>query len=229
MTSDLVSRLQARIQEKSLLRHPFYQDWQQGKLSLEDLRVYAAQYYRFESTFPMLLSAVHSRCPEPRVRQAILSNLWDEEHGPRNHVALWLQFAAALGMSSGDVHDAVVFPETRHMVETLGAITSAGAYQEGLAALYAYEHQVPAVAAEKVRGLREFYGVTAPQATEFFAMHMRLDAEHSSAEAAGIAAQPLTPQGERAVERALDSALDALWGFLDGVQRSRMERAAALA
>ncbi len=227
MSVDLLSRLKARIEEKSLLRHPFYQDWQAGKLTLDDLRTYAAQYYQFESNFPVMLSAIHSRCPDPEVRQIILDNLWDEEHGPRNHAHLWLQFAAGLGLTKSDVLHAQVFPETQYMVDTLKGLTSTGPYQEGLAAMYAYEAQVPAVAAEKVRGLQESYGITSPEALEFFNLHMGLDIEHSENEAKAIVGRPLTPEQEHGVEIALDRALDAIWGFLDGVQRMRALTASA--
>jgi pyrroloquinoline-quinone synthase len=224
--SDLIARIQARIQEKSLLKHPFYQDWQAGKLTLDDLRVYAAQYYQFEANFPVMLSAIHTRCPDAATRQIILDNLWDEEHGERNHAFLWLQFAGALGLSKQDVESASVLPETKRLVDTLKEITSTGIYQEGLAAMYAYEHQVPAVATEKARGLREWYGLTSREATEFFDLHSGLDIVHSEGEARGIAGKPLTPTQEAGVMRALDRALDALWGFLDGVQRQRMPMAA---
>lgn len=221
MSSDLLSRLKARIQEKSLLKHPFYQDWQVGRLTLDDLRTYAVQYYQFEANFPVMLSAIHSRCPDPDVRHIILDNLWDEEHGPNNHAFLWLQFAAGLGLTKNDVLHAQVLPETDRLVNTFKEITSTGFYQEGLAAMYAYEAQVPAVAAEKLLGLQQFYGITSPEATEFFTLHMGLDMEHSEGEARAIVGRPLTPEQEGTVERALDRALDALWGFLDGVQRVR--------
>jgi len=42
----LVDKIDAAIAEKNLLNHPFYQDWQAGKLSRESLQLYAAQYYR---------------------------------------------------------------------------------------------------------------------------------------------------------------------------------------
>jgi pyrroloquinoline-quinone synthase len=221
MSTELLSRLKARIQEKSLLKHPFYRDWQAGRLTLDDLRTYAAQYYQFEANFPVMLSAIHSRCPDPDVRQIILDNLWDEEHGPNNHAFLWLQFAAGLGLTRNDVLHAQVLPETNQLVNTFKEITSTGSYQEGLAAMYAYEAQVPAIAAEKVLGLQHLYGITSPEATQFFTLHMDLDVKHSESEANAIAGRHLTPEQEGNVERALDHALDALWGFLDGVQRAR--------
>lgn len=71
--------------------------------------------------------------------------------------------------------------------------------------------------------------MTSPEATEFFALHSGLDVEHSNGEAQGIVAQQLTPEQEGGVEAALERALDALWGFLDGVQEARMQGVASRA
>ena len=216
----LQQRLDDRINEKHLLTHPFYTDWQAGKLSLEDLRVYAAQYYRFEASLPTVLSAMHSRCADPQTRQMLLRNLWDEEHGDRNHVALWLQFAEAVGINEAEVRDTPPSEETQHLVDTLSGLARTASLPEGIAALYAYERQVPEVAAEKIRGLREFYGITAPEATMFFDVHQELDRTHADGELNEIA-NDLDPEAEHSVMAAVDSSLDALWGFLDGVQRLR--------
>ena len=50
--AELLEKLDAAIAEKNLLKHPFYQDWQTGKLSREALQLYAAQYYRHVEAFP---------------------------------------------------------------------------------------------------------------------------------------------------------------------------------
>src|SRR5438094_3245138 len=50
--TELVRKLDAAIAEKNLLTHPFYQDWQAGKLSREALQLYASQYYRHVEAFP---------------------------------------------------------------------------------------------------------------------------------------------------------------------------------
>jgi pyrroloquinoline-quinone synthase len=221
VTAPLIERLDARIEAKSLLGHSFYQAWQAGELSLDDLRLYAAQYYHFEANFPTILSAIHSRCDDPSVRQTILSNLWDEEHGSRNHPALWLEFAGALGLSAEDVRGVDLLPETAALVDTLQDIAENGTYQEGLAAVYAYERQLPAVAETKVLGLKEFYGLDSLAAIEFFALHEEIDLIHSAAEADVLTN---TTSDELAVEQAAQRALDAWWGFLDGVERVRNAR-----
>ena len=64
-----------------------------GTLPVEAIQEYARQYYAFESAFPRLLSAIHTKTEDPVVRQSLLDNLWDEEHGEVNHAELWLRFA----------------------------------------------------------------------------------------------------------------------------------------
>lgn len=56
----LLNRLDERIENKSLLA-PLLSAWKAGELTLEDLQVYAAQYYFFEANLPRYLSCL-SRC-----------------------------------------------------------------------------------------------------------------------------------------------------------------------
>ena len=220
MNQTILDRLQRRISHKRLLDHPFYQDWRDGVLTMDDLRLYAGQYYHFEVNFPRFLSAVHSRCPDTVVRQGILSNLWDEEHGVRNHRALWLDFCAGLGMSVEDVEQAPVQPKTRALLDTYSNICSSCSFQEGLAAIYAYEFQVPEIAAEKIAGLHDRYGFVDENALSFFQVHSHIDLEHSKQEEEAISTHTEIDQ-EASVETALEAGLNAWWGFLDGVNKMR--------
>ena len=222
MGQELLDKLQRRISSRSLLAHPFYQDWKQGKLSLDDLRLYAGQYYHFEANFPRFLSAVHSRCPDTGVRQSILTNLWDEESGERNHRSLWLGFCAALGLDSEQVEATTAISGTQTLVDTYSGICSDRSYQEGLAVIYAYEAQVPEIAAEKRAGLIQRYGLADDDSLSFFQVHSYLDMEHSRLEAEAIC-QHTDAEQEPAVESALQAGLDAWWGFLDGINELRLQ------
>ena len=71
--------LESRISKYDLLRHPFYQAWSEGKLTLEDLREYAGDYYHHVAAFPTHLAAFYSRLPEGDLRRAVVQNLADEE------------------------------------------------------------------------------------------------------------------------------------------------------
>src|SRR5258708_21221104 len=63
--TELLARLDAAIAEKNLLKHPFYQDWQAGKLTREALQLYAAQYYPHLEAFPKHLRVLAARTPDP--------------------------------------------------------------------------------------------------------------------------------------------------------------------
>ena len=142
--SALETRMREAIAERSLLEHPFYQAWSEGTLELERLQDYARQYFHFERAFPRFLSAIHARTESPPIRQLLLSNLWDEEYGERNHPALWLEFAEALGVSAEEVEGAEPHPQTTALIEHYAEVAEEAPVAEALATLFAYESQVPA-------------------------------------------------------------------------------------
>ena len=212
----LETRLTAVLAEKSLLGHPFYRAWTAGTLEVERLQEYARQYFHFEVAFPRFLSAIHTRTESAAVRQLILENLWDEEHGERNHPALWLEFANALGVSSEEVRGSRPNAETAALVGHFADVCANAPVAEALATLFAYEGQVPAVAAQKIAGLRDNYGF-APGQYEFFTVHEAADVAHSHAELAAIRELNID---DDATIRAASAAADRLLSFLDGCYAS---------
>jgi pyrroloquinoline-quinone synthase len=203
------------IEERDLLTHPFYTKWVAGTLPREAIQEYARQYYAFESRFPRFLSAMHARCDDAETRQVILDNLWDEEHGEENHAELWLRFAEGIGVSRDDVRAARPSPATEGLVETYERLTSEGPVAAGVAAVHAYEAQVPKVARAKIDGLERNYGIEGGPATQFFEVHERLDVAHAGAERA-VLETAAEADPEAAIE-ATRAALDAWWDFLDAV------------
>ncbi|MEP7361010.1 MAG: CADD family putative folate metabolism protein [Chloroflexota bacterium] len=213
---DLLNRLDAMIDERHLLKHPFYTRWNEGTLPKEALQEYARQYYAFESAMPRFLSALHTRTADKAVRQEILDNLWDEEHGKENHAELWLRFAEGIGVSREDVTSATPNGATKALVDMYFDVTSESSVAEGVAALYAYERQVPEVAGSKIDGLAKHYGVDDKRATKFFAVHGVMDIEHSGAEREMLG-KLADGVDEAPIEAATASALEAWWNFLSAV------------
>jgi pyrroloquinoline-quinone synthase len=211
----LEGRIRAVLDEKSMLKHPFYVEWTKGELPLERMREYARQYYHFEAAFPRLLSAIHTRTESPAIRQVLLDNLWDEEHGERNHPALWLEFAAALGLSADEVTGAKLTPETEALIRHYEDAARDAPLGEALATLFAYEGQVPAIAWQKIKGLNDFYGFQ-PEQFEFFSVHLVADVAHAGHEMMAI---EQSGAGEEQVIVATATACDRLLGFLDGCYR----------
>ncbi len=212
---DLAARIDQLIDERHLLGHPFYRKWTEGTLPNEALHEYARQYYAFESSFPRFLSALHTRSDDPDIRRQILDNLWDEEHGAKNHAELWLRFAEGIGVDREDVRSAEPNEATARLLQTYRELTRAAPLAAGLAAIYAYERQVPEVASSKIDGLRQHYGAEDSRTLEFFKVHGVLDVEHSGAERRMV--EELAGDDEAEVLCATEDALDAWWSFLSAV------------
>ena len=217
MTISIIDRIDRLVEQRSLLTHPFYQAWTVGNLPVDSLKKYAAQYYHFEKAYPTFLSGIHHRTSNQSVRQLLLDNLWDEEHGEENHVELWLRFCDALGLSRDEVRDGKVNESTMDLVGTYEGLTFDEPPAAGAAALYAYESQVPQVASVKIDGLRRFYGMDNERDISFFKVHQAMDVQHSEAERDMVTTLASTESDADVALMAADRATDALWQFLDGV------------
>ena len=214
---DPVQTLDARIASRHLLDHTFYQRWTCGTLTREELRDYAGQYFHYAMAFPTFVSAMHANADDLATRQLLLENLIEEERGPENHPELWLRFCESLGLDRDDVKSGTPNQATRHLIATMKSLARDGALHEGLAALYAYESQIPAVAKAKIEGLAKWYGISADRDIAFFSVHMDADVHHSQTSREILRDLCDTTQKSTEAERAASRTLDALYGFLDSV------------
>jgi pyrroloquinoline-quinone synthase len=216
MSDQHLSQIDSRIAAKHLLQHPFYLAWTRGELSREALADYATQYYHHVAAFPTYLSSVHSHCDDQWTRKMLLENLSEEESGNPNHPELWLNFANSLGAQPSTVQQSEQRPETSKLIETFRSICRDGSVAEGLAALYAYESQIPAVSESKIEGLRKHYGMNNPEDYRYFSVHIEADEKHAAVERE-LLKKWIDKTGFENVLASVDRTLDALWSLLSGV------------
>lgn len=216
--TELLARLEAAIAEKSLLKHPFYQEWQAGKLSKEALQLYAAQYYRHVEAFPKHLRVLAART-EGSLRELVLENLAEEENPAMPHPKLWRDFAASLGVSEDGIRCCPSLPGTQGVVEKFRQICADRPVAEAVASLYAYESQVPEIATAKMDGLKRFYGIEEPKDVAYFAVHEEVDKQHRAAWRGWL--EEHAQGNEEQILATANEALDALWGALDAVHCSK--------
>ncbi len=218
--------IDARIAERHLLTHPFYRAWTAGTLPREALLDYAGQYYAFESILPGLLKSLAARVESPAAREALLANARDEEHGANNHPELWLRFGEALGLERSQILGARLHPTTQALVDTYREAAERAPAVGGVAALHAYESQLPAVAEAKIAGLRAHYGFDSHfdarrDGLAFFEVHRTIDVHHA-AEERRIVEEACEGASEASEAASAASewtarALEAWWNFLSGV------------
>ncbi|HSY92800.1 MAG TPA: iron-containing redox enzyme family protein [Candidatus Binatus sp.] len=231
-TAEFLSQLDARIAKYDLLCHPFYKAWAAGELTREHLRHYAQDYYHHVEAFPSYLAALALRLDEGELRRAVLANLGDEKGvesagaGSVPHSELWLDFAEGMG-SSRDLRWHNPVPEVRQMIKHFHGVAGEGTPEEALAAFYAYESQVPRVAQEKERGLRDMYAAD-DKTCGYFALHATADVFHSRVWRNQLEKRlDANPETGPAALDAAENAAQALWRALDGIEARRMATAAA--
>lgn len=223
---EFFSQLDARIAKYDLLCHPFYKAWAAGELSREDLRQYGEDYYHHVQAFPGYLAQLGIRLDDGELRRAVLANMNDENGGESafgdpgvSHAELWQDFV--VGMGGRRVGARTPVREIRDLIAWFQRMASEGTAEEALAAFYAYESQVPRVAAEKDRGLRDLYGASA-KTRNYFTLHTTADVYHSKVWKK-LLEKRVTAHPETAA-RALDAAENAaraLWKALDGIEARR--------
>ena len=204
------------IRERSILRHPFYRAWQRGELTPDQLGTYSRVYYPHVAAFPTYLKNVINCTADSSIKCTLEQNLRDELTNPAPHPELWLDFAAATGQEKQGVKCAEPVPKTADSIATFDRLTNRDIVS-GLTALYAYESQQPEVAAEKLRGLRDCYGIHSPQALGYFAIHATADVEHRAAERSAIRRCLDSGTSPGIIMNAAEEALAAYWNLLDGV------------
>jgi pyrroloquinoline-quinone synthase len=214
----IVAEIDRMIEERSLLKHPFYQAWQRGELTLDMLRTYAGQYYQHVLAFPQYVSAAHASCPDEADRREVLENLIEEDRGEEHHPELWLRFGEALGLTREALVRDEALPETAHLIETYRDATRYGSFAQAATALYCYESQVPEIARQKIAGLKQFYGIEDERGLQFFTVH--IDADEWHAEVGRGFVERYGSADPEATRETARRCLDALWGFLDGVYRA---------
>ena len=212
--SKMLETLDHLIAERHLLKHPFYRAWTAGELSKESLRLYAEQYYLHVAAFPENLRGFAARA-NGELAKLVEENLAEELEPSAPHPALWRQFAESVGASEASLESAKPLPGIAALLDVFEEIALQGTMAQTVAAFYAYEAQTPEVAAQKIAGLRRFYGVTEPRSLAYFAVHEEADVRHRAAWRNWLESQK--DADVAGVLCAAERSLKALWGALDAV------------
>jgi pyrroloquinoline-quinone synthase len=136
------------------------------------------------------------------------------------HSDLWLDFAEGMGSTRNlDWHSPI--PQIRQLIRHFHRVANEASPEEALATFYAYESQIPRIAQEKDRGLREMYGAD-DKTCGYFSLHATADVYHSQVWRNHLEKRVAANPG--AADAALDAAENAarmLWQALDGIEARR--------
>lgn len=219
-TLEFRQELDSRIAKHDLLQHPFYRAWAMGELTQEDLRQYAIEYFHHVAAFPDYLEMFESR---PQLEGELAQAVAENRAGEDGHAELWLDFAEGMGADRAMVSGQQPLAEIQELIDTFQTIAREGSAAEALAAFYAYESQVPRIAEEKARGLREMYGAD-EKTCGYFTLHQTADIHHAHVWNEQLERQAHSGESQTKALEAAEQIAQALWRALDGVERERLAR-----
>jgi pyrroloquinoline-quinone synthase len=202
---DFFTRLDSLRQQWNVLDHPFYQRWNEGQLTTDELAFYAGEYRHAVVALSDAIGGA-AQTAEPAIREQLTEHAAEEA----DHVALWDDFAAAL---DADL-DRAPRTETK---ECVSAWTGGRDTLEGLVAAFTIESGQPAVSQTKLDGLIGRYSFEEGPATEYFALHAERDHEHAAQSRELIEERIADADLDRLLEVA-EGVLKGNWELLDGVE-----------
>lgn len=211
MENTLVESIDAEVEKRSLLKHPFYQMWSDGKLTVDHLQGYSKEYFQLVKAVPAFVQNIASANTDSSIVSEIDGNMKEESE----HVELWTRFAKSLGVPVSDLTDYAGASKTGEAVAKLMAL-SRGSLEEAVAAMYAFESELPKISRNKIDGLVKFYGLDGKDALNYFEVHEEADIRHAQTWRRILNSLPADRQ-EKAFAAAVES-LKAQNLLLDSVQ-----------
>ena len=213
MKNLLIERIDYEIEKHSLLKHVFYQMWSEGKLTINHLQGYSKEYFQLVKVVPKFVENIFNVIADPSLKRAVGQNLKEESE----HIEPWIMFSTAIGVQRNDLASYEGDNETNMAVSTLSQLTERS-LEEAVAAMYAYEKELPKISRSKIDGLKKFYGVQSNEATKYLEIHEEVDLRHSEVWKNILKTIPEEKQ-ERALNAAI-SSLEAQNKLLDSVQKN---------
>ena len=184
-SAEFVRRLKEEIARSPQQRvnHPFVRAVCDHRASLEQIRQWALQDYQFRRAVPRIAMLRYLACTDPVFQPKLYEVVEDETRGLRpgsvGHPDMFVEFAAALGLSRRELETAPLRPATAaHLYYTELIIYTLPWFVVMAAQISAEGTFSPAAAALGQAFIKQ-YGMK-PDSVRFFTVHVEADAEHGS-------------------------------------------------
>ncbi len=202
----LLAELDAIVQSPARNRreHPVVLGIESGELSREQIAGWVYQITCWANPSNIIIGQLYARAPDDDLRQLLLENLMEEEHGSASgaggHVTLFEQTLDELGWDADRRAREEVKQETWAFAHWLEIVMSQRPFAEGIAAVsFAAERTNPFCFARVETGLRENYGIS-EQGLQSIAVHAsHVEQEHGSLGPDSFARYATTAKDQNAV------------------------------
>ena len=172
--NELIVRIDNEVENRSLLKHPFYKMWSNGELNLNQLRGYSLEYFQLVKLVPEMVNNIKLKLQNQKLKSIV-----EESHKEElSHIEPWVRFATSLGVQKQELLNYVCDENTRTAVSSLLELTN-DSIDPSVCAMYAYEMDLPNISRSKIEGLHKFYNISDAASTNYFEIHEEADIRHA--------------------------------------------------
>jgi|SRR5208282_1687113 len=217
-----LQKVLAHIEAHRLFDHPFFKAFESGKLSLEQVQVWAKQRLFSSQRFPCFLALFVSHIEDVDVRHAYVKHIY-EEHGnldpEKVHCRQLTRLIFALGVSRKELDQERALPGTRRFMNTYVRISQEDDLLKGMG-MYALGCE-PVIAMEMVLCLRGLNTIPwlKPEDTVFFSDHAYHDYRHTAELTDVLLPFLKTESDRRSAWQGIVQIIDARKSLYDGIAK----------
>lgn len=167
-------------------KHPFHLLMNEGKLTREQLQLWAANRFYYQKNIPIKDALLLARCPVREVRRRWVQRIldhdgWGDDPGG---IEKWLRLGEATGLDRDDLEsERLLLPGVRFAVDAYVNFVGSRPWIEGVAASLT-ELFAPALMLQRLAAFEKFYPWIDPAALAYFRSRPSLaarDSEHGLA------------------------------------------------
>jgi pyrroloquinoline-quinone synthase len=200
-------------------RHPFHRLMNDGRLSREQVRLWAANRFYYQKNIPVKDALLLARCPVREVRRRWVQRIldhdgWGDDPGGSEK---WLRLGEAAGLSRDDLEsDRFLLPGVRFAVDAYVNFVGSRPWIEGVAASLT-ELFAPPLMTERLAAFEKHYTWIDPGALDYFRCRPSLAARDSEHGLALVLAHCRSREEQERAVAALRFKCDVLCAQLDAL------------
>jgi pyrroloquinoline-quinone synthase len=199
--------------------HPFFELWEQGKLTKEQTAFYCAQHFHYVVEYLNWMAYEASQIPHRDVKAYLLENLGDEENPEDRHLDMLKDYVAACGVNPTTVETSIVLGGTDQLQNWGWRLVYQRPWQAALAGMFiGLESQFLDICKKIVPALHQYYGHK-PGAREirFFEEHIHADEVHGSKGFAIVERYADTPELQTLALKTVEEATIRRWRYMNSI------------
>lgn len=200
-------------------KHPFHRLMNDGKLSPEQLQVWAANRFYYQKNIPIKDAIILSRCPIREIRRVWIERIHDHDGDGDSPggIEKWLRLGEGVGLTRQDLEgERMLLPGTRFSVDAYTNFVATKPWIEGIASSLT-ELFAPNLMLKRLAAFEKHYTWIDPAALAYFRSRPPLAKRDSDHGLSLVIEYCRSRQEQQRAVAALKFKCDLLWAQLDAI------------